>query len=104
VEGDPPDREANLDFDITREVRRGFYANMLNIWYSPYEFALEWGLAEPVEPVDPDDPTSPLRMPVLVVARVLVPTGQIFEVLRTLNEAMTGYESVFGEIRRPEAR
>jgi hypothetical protein len=104
VEGEPPDREANLDFDITPDVRRGAYANMLNIWYSPYEFALEWGLKEPPEEVDPDDPTSPLRMPVSVVARILVPTGLMFDVLRTLNEAMTGYEAIFGEIRRPEAR
>ena len=43
-------------------------------------------------------------MPLVVVARVLVPTGLIFDVLRTLNEAMTGYEAVFGEIRRPEAQ
>jgi hypothetical protein len=26
----------------------------------------------------------------------------VFDVLRALNEAMTGYESIFGEIRRPE--
>ena len=104
MDGDPPDREANLDFDITPEVRRGVYANTLNIWYSPYEFALEWGLAQPLEAVDPDDSASPLRMPLVIVARVLVPTGLIFDVLRTLNEAMTGYEAVFGEIRRPEAR
>jgi hypothetical protein len=104
VEGDPPDREVSFDLDITPEVRRGVYANSLNIWYSPYEFALEWGFAEPVQAVDPDDPASPLRMPLVVVARVLVPTGQIFDVLRTLNEAMTGYEAIFGEIRRPETR
>ena len=104
MEGDPHDREASLDFEISPEVRRGVYADTLNIWYSAYEFALEWGLAEPVEAVDPDDPTSPLRMPGSVVARVLLPTGLIFDGLRTLNEAMTGYEAVFGEIRRPEAR
>ena len=76
---------------------------MLRIWYSPYEFALDWALTEAVEAKDPDDATSPLRLPVSVVARVLVPTGLIFDVLRGLNEAMTSYEAIFGEIRRPEA-
>ena len=104
MDGEPPDREVSVDFAFTPEVRRGVYANNLNIWYSPYEFALDWGLGEPVEAVDADDPTSPLRMPLVVVARVLVPTGLIFDVLRNLNEAMTGYEAIFGEIRRPEAR
>jgi hypothetical protein len=48
--------------------------------------------------------TSPLRVPVSIVARVRVPTGLIFDVLRMLNKAMTDYEAIFGEIRRPEAR
>jgi hypothetical protein len=39
----------------------------------------------------------------LVVARVRLPTGLVFDVLRALNQAMTEYEAIFGEIRRPEA-
>jgi hypothetical protein len=85
-------------------VRRGIYANTLTIWFSPYEFAFDWGLAERVEPEDPDDPASPLRIPILVVARGRLPTGLVFDVLRALNETMTRYEAIFGEIRRPEAR
>ena len=103
MESEGPDRELNFDFEISPETRKGVYANMLRIWYSPYEFGLDWALREAVEAEDPDDATSPLRLPVSVVARVLVPTGLIFDVLRGLNEAMTSYEGIFGEIRRPEA-
>jgi hypothetical protein len=102
VEGEGPDREVNYDFEISSETRIGVYANVVYIWYSPYEFALDWGLADEGEAEDSDDPTSPLRVPVSIVARVRVPTGLIFDVLRTLNEAMTRYEAIFGEIRRPD--
>jgi len=102
MEGEGPNREVNYDFEITPETRTGVYANNLHIWYSPYEFVLDWGLTGRVEAEDPDDPTSPLRIPISVVARVRVPTGLIFDVLRALNEAMTGYEAIFGEIRRPD--
>ena len=103
MEGDPPDHERYFEFDISPEVRRGIYANTLSIWFSPYEFAFDWGLVEQVEPEDPGDPASPIRVPILIVARVRLPTGRIFDVLRALNQSMTDYEAIFGEIRRPEA-
>jgi Protein of unknown function (DUF3467) len=104
MEGDAPDRERYLDFETLSEAPRSVYANILGVWYSPYEFALDWGLTEPVVPDDPDDPTSRLRIPVSLVARVRLPTSLVFDVLRSLNQAMTRYEATFGEIRRPEAR
>ena len=59
VEGDSPDREHYFEFDISPEVRRGVYANILNIWFTPYEFAFDWGLAEQFEPDDPNPDTDP---------------------------------------------
>jgi hypothetical protein len=103
MEGDRPERDFNFDFDTSSEAPRSVYANILAVWYSPYEFALDWGLTDVVEAEDPEDTSSPLRVPVSVVARVRVPTGLMFDVLRMLNEAMTDYEAIFGEIRRPEA-
>ena len=104
MEGDASDRERYLDFDTSAEAPRSVYANILGVWFSPYEFALDWGLTEPIVPEDPDNPTSPLRIPVSLVARVRLPTTLVFDVLRSLNEAMTRYEAMFGEIRRPEAQ
>ena len=103
MEGNAPDREHYFDFETSAEASPSVYANILGVWYSPYEFALDWGLADEGEAEDPDDPTSPLRVPVSIVARVRVPTGLVFDVLRALNEAMTSYEAIFGEIRRPGA-
>jgi hypothetical protein len=104
VEGEEPVHEVNFDFDIPPEVRRGVYANSFNIWFSPYEFAFDWAVADEAKAEDPDDPASPLRIPIMGVARVRLPTSLVFDVLRGLNQAMTRYESIFGEIRRPEAQ
>jgi Protein of unknown function (DUF3467) len=104
MEGDASDRERYVEIDITPEVRRGVYANTLAIWFSPYEFVFDWGVTDQVKPDDPEDPSSPLRMPMLIVARIRLPPGLVFDVLRALNQVMTDYEAIFGEIRRPEAR
>jgi hypothetical protein len=104
VEGEEPIREVKVDVDIPPEAKRGVYANSFNVWFSPYEFALDWAVADEVKAEDPDDPASPLRLPIMGVARVRLPTSLVFDVLRGLNDAMTRYESIFGEIRRPEAQ
>ena len=84
------DRQVHFDFDVSRETRIGAYANTVSVWHSPYEFALDWALTEPAEPVDDDDPASPIRIPGSIVARVRIPVGSGFEVMRALNEAMAG--------------
>jgi hypothetical protein len=40
-------------------------------------------------------------MPCRVVSRVRIPVTLIFDLIRTLNDNMTVYENVFGEIRPP---
>jgi hypothetical protein len=96
---DPPD--VTFDFLMPPEWEIGLYANTVNVWHSPYEFTLDWAVTQPAEAPDPDDVSAGVRVPATVVARVRIPVGLIFDVLRTLNEAMTGYEAFFGEIRRP---
>jgi hypothetical protein len=58
MEGEASDREHYFDFDTFSEAPHSVYANILGVWYSPYEFALDWGLTEPAVPEDPDDPAS----------------------------------------------
>ena len=43
MEGDAPEREIDFDFDVSEEAGAAVYANIVSIWYSPYEFALDWG-------------------------------------------------------------
>jgi hypothetical protein len=95
------DREVYLDFEVLPDTRIGVYANAVNVWHSPYEFALDWGLMNAPEPVVVGDPASPLRITGAVVARIRIPIGLVFDVMQALNQAMTRYEAIFGEIRGP---
>jgi Protein of unknown function (DUF3467) len=99
-----PERDVVSRFDVPEEWRVGLYANNVNVWHSPYEFTLDFAVTEPPEAEDPEDPTSPLTVPNSVVARIRIPVGLVFDVIRAINASMSSYEGLWGEIRRPELR
>ena len=96
-----PDRPIELKIDVPPELEGGTYANVLNVWHTPYEFTLDFGVMQQV--VESEDADAPVQVPVRVVSRVRIPVTLLFEVLKALNTNMTGYESTFGSIRPPEA-
>lgn len=97
-------RPANFELQIPPELEGGVYANFLSIWHSPHEFTFDFAVTQP--PVtageDPNDPASPVTVPCRVVARLKIPPALVFDIMRALNQNMTGYEQSFGEIRRIE--
>jgi len=58
---------------------------------------LDWAVAGPVEIDDPDDPASLLRVRAIVVTRVRIPVGLVFDVLQGLSQVMTDYERLYGD-------
>jgi hypothetical protein len=98
----PGERPTNFDVQVSPELEGGAYANFLTVWHTGYEFTLDFAVIQPAIPQDPQDPTSSLTVPCRVVARVKIPPTLIFDIMRALNENMTTYESVFGEIPRLE--
>jgi hypothetical protein len=70
----------------------GVYANSLAVWHSPYEFTLDFCVY---------DGSDADVAHFVGIARVRIPVGTVFEVMRKLNESMTGYEGQYGEIRPP---
>ena len=84
---EPPD----LDKEVPYELVPGVYANLLDVWQTPYEFTLDFGVLEPPE-------ESPFR----VVTRVRVPVTLIFEMLTRINRSMTVYERRYGSIVEPQ--
>lgn len=94
-------RPTQIQFETAPELEGGTYANAFGVWYTPYEFTLDFAVAQQPEIVDPDDPGSPVLLRCLVTSRVKLPVTMVFDVIRGLNAAMTQYEEQFGEIRRP---
>lgn len=99
-----PPQQVHFAIDLPAELEGGAYANVLAAWHSAYEFTLDFASTGPVRPRDAADPAAGYEVPCRIVSRVKIPVALIFDVLRTLNEEMTKYESEFGEIRRPEQR
>lgn len=98
----PDDRPTEFQIHVPPELEAGSYANFLSVWHTAYEFTLDFGVTQPPQVEEPEDPGAPVRVGCRVVSRVKIPVTVLFEVLRALNENMTRYEAVFGEIRRPE--
>ena len=92
-EGVSPSRE--LRIEVPPEIQPGVYANFLSVWHTPYEFTLDFAATQPTEEQD-----GTVTVPCRVVTRVKVPVTVMFDILRALNENMTQYERVFGEIDR----
>lgn len=93
---------ANFQIQLSPELEGGTYANFLSVWHSPHEFTFDFAVTQPGFSQDPNDPASPVTVPCRVVARLKIPPTLVFEIMRALNQNMTGYEQTFGEIRRPE--
>lgn len=89
-----PWRDDDSDLDVPEELQAGVYASVLSAWYTPHEFTLDFGIQVA------DDPARQLRG----VARVKVPPGVVFKMIRILHTRMTRYEEEFGSIHYPEPR
>lgn len=93
--------EQFLEIVVPSEEEVGVYANLLAIWHTQDEFTFDFAVKHPSQLRPSDDGIDKVHVPARVVSRVRVPPGQIFEILKALNENMTHYERTFGEIRRP---
>lgn len=99
-----PPQNLPVAFELRAEphMAGGVYANGLAIWHTAHEFTLDFMVnAQPPQPAQTEDGVAVLRTPYQLVARVRVPPGAVFDVLRALNENMTQYEQAYGPIRKP---
>ena len=84
------DEPRDLDKELAYELVPGVCANLLDVWHTPYEFTLDFGVL---------DPTG--DRPFRVVSRVRVPVTLMFEMLQGINRSLTVYERRHGAIERP---
>jgi uncharacterized protein DUF3467 len=83
----------------------GVYANGLSVWHTPNEFTLDFVVnTQPATPAQTETGETVIRAPHQLVARVRIPPGKVFDVIRAINENLTNYESAFGPIspREPD--
>jgi Protein of unknown function (DUF3467) len=97
--GQPP---VAFELQADPSMAGGVYANALAIWHTAHEFTLDFMVnAQPPSPGVAEDGTPVIRLPHRLVARVRIPPGAAFDVIRAINENMTRYEQAYGPIHRP---
>lgn len=89
MEGDPQ----QLNVTVPDDQAIGHYANLVGVWHTPHEFAIDFCVVQPFLPGGPG---------AQVVSRVRIPPTIVFELLKTLNQNLTEYEKTYGEIQRAE--
>ena len=89
-----PWRVDDNDLGIPEELQAGVYASVLSAWYTPHEFTLDFGTAVEADP----------ERQLWAVARVKVPPGVVFDMIRTIHGRMTRYEEEYGPIQYPQRR
>lgn len=82
---------------VPDELEAGIYASGVNIWWTPTDMVFDFGVVLPTVQVDTDEGPG-LQTRARVVARVRIPPGQVFEVVKGLNDALTGYEAQYGNV------
>jgi hypothetical protein len=81
----------DFELDVPAELETGAYANVLVAWHTADEFTLDFGTFVAAETE---------RQP-RTVARVKVPPGAVFDMIRIIHSEMTKYEEKFGPIHYP---
>jgi Protein of unknown function (DUF3467) len=74
----------------------GAYANLVGVWHTPHEFAIDFAVLQPFA----GGPEG--SMQAMVTSRVRLPPTIVFDLLRAINENLAEYEDQFGEIKRPD--
>ncbi len=83
-------------------MEAGAYANGLAIWHTMHEFTFDFFVSsQPPQEIRTQEGERVIRAPHRLVARVRVPPSAVFDIIRTVNENLTLYEHMFGQIRTP---
>jgi hypothetical protein len=89
-----PDPTPEVRLNVPPEKVAGHYANVVSVWNTPYDFAIDFCVNMPYA-------AGPNDMAVQVVSRVRIPPTLVFDLLRALNENLGEYEEAYGALKRP---
>lgn len=88
------ENQQDIEIHVPPLAAVGSYANLVGVWHSPHDFALDFCL---VQPFTPDGPQA------TVVSRVRIPPTVVLNLLQSLSQNLLEYEKTYGEVQRPPA-
>lgn len=89
----PDENQPTLQLLIDEKLAGGSYANVANVWHTPHEFTIDFGVIEPPR-LDPE--TGAPVQPVRVTSRVRLPISVVFPLVRALSDNIAQYEASTG--------
>lgn len=94
-------QQPQFDVELPEDLVAGVYSNVVGVWYTPYEFTLDFAAISPVQ-WETDEPGQSVSVvPARVVSRVKIPPSAVFELMRNLSETEARYIKRIGPIRKP---
>jgi hypothetical protein len=94
-----PHADRRFEIEISPEVETGIYADFASLWHTPDSFVLDFAaLRQPPYPAQEDPETGRVTtvLPTRIVARVRIPPGQIFELMKALEQQLSMWEKEAG--------
>ncbi len=96
-----PGPDQRVEISLPDSALPGVYADLVGVWHTNETFVLDFSaLVEPPRVADgPGGPAVVQRAQ--VVSRVRIPPGQVFEIMRALEQQLTAWETESGQRRTP---
>ncbi|MCW2902420.1 MAG: hypothetical protein JWO67_4685 [Streptosporangiaceae bacterium] len=90
--------EHRVEIAVTPEKEVGEYASFASVWRAQDCFVIDFAteVRPPEVSEDPDSSTRYVHVPARVVARVRIPPGQVWELMKALEQNLSAYERETG--------
>jgi Protein of unknown function (DUF3467) len=86
--------------NITPEIEVGVYANFVGVWHQPDCFVLDFSThTQPPKVVQDESGQKFIDLSTRVVSRVRIPPGQVFEIMKALEQQLSAWERETGGVR-----
>jgi hypothetical protein len=88
--------QQRVNFAITPEVEVGTFANFVSVWHQPDCFVLDFSTwTQPPRLVE-EEGQRMVNLSARVVSRVRIPPGQVFEIMKALENQLSAWERETG--------
>jgi uncharacterized protein DUF3467 len=95
--------EHRVEISMPESKLPGVYADLVGVWHTPDTFVLDFSSFTEPPQLRPDDTGGVVVQPAHVVARVRVPPGQVFEIMKALERQLSMWERETGRSSGPPA-
>ena len=88
-----------VSLSITPEIEAGVFANFVGVWHQPDCFVLDFQTYTRPPQIGDEDGQPYIDVATRVVARVRIPPGQVFEIMKALEQQLSAWERETGASR-----